>query len=749
MILPLRDHRSATPIMLCLGVLASLNALSEPAGTTSLAGPASTTGDQLTLTEIVVTAQKRNERLQDVPVSVSTVDADTMAQQHIVSVSDYLGQIPGLAADISDQGGVSLAIRGITTGTGGGNPTVGVTIDDVPIDPSSGFTSGGVVPELDPGILKGIEVLRGPQGTLYGASSMGGLLKYTTTPPDLHDTRGQLEMDGLSIDDGGTGYSVRGYATTPIVTDTLAISASGFFRRDPGYVSDTQTQSHDTNSTDTSGGRLAALWQINDGTSLQLAALYQHVKGNGSSTVFVNDALQPINGLSNTFIAGAGPYERTFQLYSVNLTSDFGWAALTSVTGYSIFISHYLSDESAQLGSYTYAATGDPTLGSLLVDTQSTHKLSQELRLASPTDQTISWLTGLFYTRESNPTFFNLWASNPNTGELLSEVLPDDIEKNDYTEYAAFADVTYRFNNQLDLQLGARYSDNDQHYHEVITGPLFSPPYPPYDVYAESSGHATTYLVTPRWRLSQDLMTYLRIASGYRPGGPNPGAFIGFPSTFAADTTTSYELGLKGEILGNTLQYQADVYYISWNKIQLLQTDPTTQFEYFTNGGKARSQGLEFAMTAIPIKGLTISPTLGFTDATLRQNLTGGLVGYSGDRLPYSAKWSASVDVEQKFSITGDVAAFVGGELRYLTDRPSDFPSTPTAMRLDLPAYALIDLRAGIAVTDWKVGLFAQNVTNRLALLGASPQLASGLTGINYAIVQRPRTIGVSVSKSF
>jgi iron complex outermembrane recepter protein len=744
-----RISRSATPIICCLSSLASPFAFSSPAGTAASTDSAAPPSDQLTLTEIVVTAQKRSERLQDVPVSVSTVDSSTMVRQHLVSISDYLGQVPGLAADFSDHGGVSLAIRGITTGTGGGNPTVGVTIDDVPIDPSAGFTSAGVVPELDPGILKGVEVLRGPQGTLYGASSMGGLLKYTTAPPDLHDTHGQWEVDGLSVDNGGTGYSARASVTTPIVTDALAFSASGFFRRDPGYVSDTQTQSYDANSTDTSGGRLATLWQINGATSLQLAALYQHVKGDGSSTVFVDDAMRPIHGLSNTFIAGAGSFERSLQLYSANLNSDFGWATLNSVTGYSIFVGHYTSDGSAQYGDYTYAATGNPNLGTLLVDTQSTHKLSQEFRLSSPTDQTISWLTGLFYTRERNPTFVNLWGSNPNTGELLSQVLPDDIERNDYTEYAAFADVTYRIGDQVDVQLGARYSDNEQHYHEVITGPLFSPPNPPYDVYAESSGHATTYLFTPRWRISTDLMTYLRIASGYRPGGPNPGAFFGFPSTYAADTTTSYEAGLKGEMFGDTLQYQADVYYINWNKIQLLQTDPTTQFEYFTNGAKARSQGLELTMTAAPMRGLTITPTVGFTDATLRQNLTGGLVGFSGDRLPYTAKWSASLDAEQKFSITGTVTGYMGGQLRYLTDRPSDFASTPTAERLDLPAYALLDLRAGLSVNDWKVGIFAQNVTNRLAILGASPQIASGLTGINYAVVQRPRTIGMSVSRNF
>jgi outer membrane receptor protein involved in Fe transport len=158
MVVDSRISRSATPIICCLGVLASPFAFSSPAGTAASTDSAAPPSDQQTLTEVVVTAQKRSERLQDIPVSVSTVDASTMVQQHLVSISDYLGQVPGLAADFSDHDGVSLAIRGITTGTVGGNPTVGVTIDDIPIDPSARFTSTGMVPEPHPGILKGVAI---------------------------------------------------------------------------------------------------------------------------------------------------------------------------------------------------------------------------------------------------------------------------------------------------------------------------------------------------------------------------------------------------------------------------------------------------------------------------------------------------------------------------------------------------------------------------------------------------------------
>jgi outer membrane receptor protein involved in Fe transport len=623
---------------------------------------------------------------------------------------------------------------------------VGVTLDDVPVGSSAGVTSG-FVPELDPGVLQRIEVLRGPQGTLYGASSMGGLLKYVTTPPDLQNTRGQWEVDGLTTNGGGPGYSVRGSVATPIVTDQLALTASAFYRRDPGYVDNTFLNKFSVDTANNYGARLAMLWQIAPGTTLQLAGLYQRILGDGSSYVEVDDSARPINGLSQNQIAGAGPYDRSMQLYSANVNADLGWATLTSVTGYGIYTFHSFIDDTQRLGSYTEAATGESDLGSLNYNINDTRKLSEELRLASSGNRPLSWVAGLFYTKEDSPIFFDLAATNPNTGAFVADILPDGIPENTYKEYAGFADVTYRFTDQFDVQVGGRYSQNRQTYHETIGGPFYTDD--PYDVHASSRDHSATYLFTPRYKFSTDLMGYLRIASGYRPGGPNPGAGIGFPSTFHADTTKSYEAGLKGEALNGKLRFDGDVYYIAWNQIQLVQVDPVSQFEYFTNGGKAKSQGVELNVTAAPVKGLALTASLGYTDATLKQDLAGGLIGTSGDRLPYSAKATASLDAEQSFPVFQGAQGFVGGALRYVGARPSNFASVPDVPRLNMPSYTLLDLRAGVLVADWRVSLFAQNVTNRLAILSISPQDGVGYSGINNATVERPRTVGMSVSRSY
>lgn len=699
-------------------------------------------GDSDTLAEIVVTAEKRSAAIEVVPVSVSVLDATAMEQRHITQLADYLGSVPGLTANISDQGQVGLTIRGITTGQGGGNPTVGVTVDDVPVGASAGLAAG-FVPELDPTVLNTIEVLRGPQGTLYGASSMGGLLRYVTAAPELTRTRASFETDGFRVAHGDTGFALRGAVTTPVVTDRLGITATAFYRRDPGYVSGVATGAADANSAVNYGGRLSALWQITDRASWQVAALYQRTNGHGSSTIDVDDSLRAINGYSNSFIPGAGPYRREFQLYTSDLKIDLGWGTLTSVTGYQVARHNETVDFTPILGELASAVTGQDDVGALTFASAHSRKFSEELRLeASPTKR-LSLLGGVFYTREKSSIAADIVASDLTTGAVVLDVLPDNVPVDNYREYAVFGDATYQVSDTVDVKFGARYAKNEQKYHEIVTGPLFPTPS---DVRASSKGDAATYLLTPRWRISPHTMAYVRIASGYRPGGPNPGAQIGFPDTFQSDSLTSYETGLKGSLFGNRLKFSTDIYYIDWKRIQLQATDPATQFIFFVNGGKAKSQGAEVEVTAAPVEGLTITATAGYSDARLRKDLSEGLVGSDGDRLPYSPRWTYSLDVQKTFALSDGVSAFIGGDIRHVGGRPSDFSSSIDVKRIELPAYTLLDLRAGLDINNVSISVFARNVTDEFAVLSARPVLSFADTGVNHATVQAPRTVGVSIS---
>src|ERR1700678_1267405 len=255
-------------------------------GPLALAADNSPSASNENLAEIVVTAEKREERLQDVPVPVTVISTEDLLNTNHQRLQDYYTTVPGLNL-VSGDGASSLAIRGITTGGGStGNPTVGVTIDDVPFGSSSGLLAfGGQIPDIDPSDLARVEVLRGPQGTLYGASSIGGLLKYVTVDPSTEGFSGRMQADANSVYNGnGPGYVVRGAVNIPL-TDTLAVRASAFTRRDAGYIDDPFIGRDGVNRADVNGGRVSLLWRPSADLSLKIGALLQDTRGFGSAYV--------------------------------------------------------------------------------------------------------------------------------------------------------------------------------------------------------------------------------------------------------------------------------------------------------------------------------------------------------------------------------------------------------------------------------------------------------------------------------
>ena len=698
------------------------------------------------LEEIVVTAQKRTERLLDVPVSVSAIDAAGLIANHSAGLEDYFAQVPGLAINAQTSGRLNLSIRGITTG-GTSTPTVGVTIDDVPIGSSAGYTyAAALAADIDPSTLERVEVLRGPQGTLYGASSLGGLLRYVTRKPAFDDFSGSVQLEGSSVDDGENGFMFRGYANMPIVDGKFAAMASAFFRDDPGFVDNLQTGQEDVDSAESAGGRLAVLWQLTDTVSLRMSALYQDTDGDGSSDIEASANLKPLNGkLAHNRNAGTGMYSRTFEQYEATLEADFGWGTLTSITGYGSSEFHDTIDDTAFLGFLTEIVTGQTDLGTTTFLPSITDKFSQEFRLASQSDGRLEWLVGAFYTDEDSDVQYNIYATDPVGGQIITPVLLDAFPST-FKEYALFGTATWHFTDQFDLQVGARYSENEQEFDETISGPLFVPPY---QISADSEDDAFTWLISPSYKISEDLMLYGRIATGYRAGGPNPGAGFGFPDQFEPDETTSYEGGVKGQFLDGSLLLDFSAYYIDWTDIQLQQRDPTSGFVYYSNAGNATSQGFELSIAAVPAEGLDITATLAYTDAELSDPTSGGIVAEAGDPLPFSADWTATLAVDKEFAINADMNGFVGGTFAYVGERSEEFSSDATVPRVTMPSYTTLDLRAGVTWSDWTFSLFARNVTNELGILGAVSEVADASTGVYLLNVIRPRSYGLSVARDF
>ena len=697
-----------------------------------------------TQSDIVVTAQKRAERLQDVPVPVSVVTAETLTTRNQVRIQDYFSTVPGLNLTATGNGQQTIAIRGLSSAQAS-NPTVGVLIDDVPFGSSTGIGFGSrLLPDLDPAELDRVEVLRGPQGTLYGVSSIGGVLKFVTTDPSLERASGRIQADVAGIDGGDIGFGLRGSINLP-TSESFAIRAGGFFRRDGGYVDNVATGENNVNRNNVVGGRLAALWKPSSAFSLRLGAIVQRNKGEGVATIDANSQLRPALGdLKQSRVIGSGDYRITSQLYSATMNLDLGRAQLTSITGYGVNKYYGISDTSSFQGgtAKNFFAVGS----SININNFTTKKFSEELRVAADLSSSVDLLAGVFYTHERTDAHQITTARRTATGEVVG-LLIDAQFPGTFEEYAAFGDLTVHFTSRFDVQLGGRYSHNSQTYHETDTGVLLTQ-----DIFAKSDDNAFTFLVTPRFRVSEDLMAYARVASGYRAGGPNPGAGLGFPATFGPDKTVNYELGLKGRLFDRGLTYDLSLYHIDWNDIQLSLRDPNG-FRYYVNGPRAKSEGVELTLGITPMRGLNIAAEGSYNVAELTRDLPAiGGFAKSGDRLPYSARWSGSVSVDQAFPLGNALDGFIGGSVTYVGRRQGEFVQrVATGIRSTYPAYTTLDLRTGVKWSDWSANLFVSNVTNKRGVIGGEPAASNHADAASLFFVNfiRPRVFGASLAKKF
>lgn len=682
------------------------------------------------LEHVVVTAQKRSENLQDVPVPVTAIGAETLIESNQLRIQDYFTSVPGLNVMPSVQSNQTLSIRGITTGIG--NPTVGITVDDVPYGASTNNGGGRVVPDIDPGDLARVEVLRGPQGTLYGASSLGGLLKFVTRDPSVDGFSGRIQVGSSSVQNGDElGYNVRGSVNVPL-SDTLAFTASGFTRSDAGYVDNVLTGENGVNQVDAHGGRLSGLWRPSESLSLKLSALMQKIEGQGTSSV---DAA--LGDLQQSRLPGTGWYDREAQAYSATVTADLGSVDLTAISGYNVNSFSDSLDAGFAYGGSAFTLFG--VSGAELLSETETEKFSQEIRFSGPIGEKFEWLFGAFYTHEEAEVLFTRLALDPNgvnVGRLQNSSLPDTFE-----EYAAFANLTFLITDRLDIQLGARESEISETFAQTVVSAQGVASVVPE---LHTKANAFTYLVTPRFKITPDLMIYARLASGYRAGGPNPFPGGVVPRQYDPDTTENYEIGVKGDFLGHTLIVDVSLYYIDWKDIQFSSLSPTST-TYFTNGGAARSQGVELAVESMPLSGLTIAGWIAWNDAELTEAFPPGSTGYgvSGDRLPNSSRLSGNLSVDQEFPLWGEVNGFVGGSASYVGDRVGPFRAV--AQRQAFPSYTQVDLRAGFRNDSWTANIFVTNVGDeRGTLYGGLGALPS--TAFNYI---QPRTAGLSLVKAF
>jgi outer membrane receptor protein involved in Fe transport len=709
---------------------------------------------EATVQRIIVTANKREQAAIDVPASVSAVAGERLTLGGAARIEDFAAQVPGLAIIEVTRGQTSVVLRGISTGASQATPSTAHYIDEAPVGSVNAYAFGGTLtPDLDPSDLQRVEVLKGPQGTLYGAGAVGGLLRYVTIAANADRFSGVVSVGGNKVSDGSYGSNERIALNIPLAKDSLGLRVSAFNRNEAGYIDNPRDGQADVNKANTRGGRIALDWKIDADWSIKTWALTQELKADGYGT---EDVLAPnLTPLSRplervTYIPE--PQDMSLDVANTTVKGRVGNFELVSSTTWQDSVSRTRQDASSANTDLLHVVFGVPGLGAEVDDLVKTGRWSQELRARSSAfGDKLDYDVGLFWTRENS----TLSATSPSpfvmaTGAPLPlPPLADDLIVSRYEEYSLFGNATYAVTPHFDLLAGARFSNDQQHFDQDYKPSLVTPV--AVNVVQDVTKQNSSWMLGARYMAGPATAVYARVATGYRPGGPSalpPGILPGGKPSFEPDTLTSYELGFKSEFLGGKASIEAAVFAIDWRDIQIQTTAPTAtlSYAYFVNGGSAKSKGAEATLIYVPMSGLTLRANGAYTDARLSSDApsAGGL---SGDEMPFTPKWSGSLGADYKFALAS-TPAWVGMTVNYTGERRSDFSQRKA---VDVPSYKTLNINAGVDVDQMRFSLYVRNLANDRGINYAAPN-GDQFTGLNpsgnpfVASIVQPRTIGMDVS---
>ena len=742
---------------------------------------------------IIVTATRRAQTLIEVPQSISVIGGQKLEQQQAKSFLDYSKLVPGFNVTQDNPGQSRLILRGINTGSVGS--TVAVYVDDIPYGASGSLSNGAILAgDFDTFDLERVEVLRGPQGTLYGSNSLGGVLKYITALPstDRVEVRGQAGFEAVSHGDLGPLFNVM--ANLPL-GDKLAVRASGYYKKTPGYVDVKGRSGSNVDDSKSYGLRGSLLFKPTDDLSIRLFGLAQNIRADSPSTFTVDPAtLQPVDPLTAQFSGDQRTrfelipekHDVNYRVYSGTLDYDFGFAALSSITSYATQKQDQLSDISTNsargLANLLYALTAPNTVGLAFRNNASVKKFTQEVRLVSPKSTIFDWVAGVYYTHEDTAldqeflpftissqafippaTTVPLFFGPPFGGNVITHFVTANIDAK-YKEIAGYVNGTFHWGEHFDLNLGGRYSHNKQSsFQNVVQLGVGTPQN------GSSSQGVFTWNISPRYEFNKNTAIYARVAKGYRPGGPNfvpPFAPANFPSEFQADTLISYEAGLKMQSNDGVFAFDGSGFYVDWKDILITSSTVVngTPVGINANGGKARTFGAEANVTVRPVVGLDLVANLAWTNARLRDDTTSGGApnftgGLAGDHLPYIPSLSGTLSADYHWDLSDRVRAYVGGDIHSQTTQKAGFSSayrTAFGHVINLRGYTSVDLRAGFDLKPFTVQAYVRNLLDSNGLVGAEgypyvipPGLGGNGKNMMLATTIRPRTFGLVLGAGF
>jgi outer membrane receptor protein involved in Fe transport len=712
------------------------------------AQPAGSAASSTELEEVVVTATRRSESVQNVPSQVTALTAGALDQINARDFNDFAAFVPGLSFSSTGASTNLLVIRGITTGSQLSSAT-GVYLDDIPLGASTSNGVGYQSLNVNTFDLNRVEVLNGPQGTLYGATSLGGTVKYETNAPDLKDFEVEAGAQVSSTQHGHIDHSYTGMVNLP-VGDIAALRVDGYQVYDSGYVKDPVYGRDNEGWSRSEGGRAALLVEPIENLDIRLDASTQHIPSESADVVFRDPVTHaPTYGTYAQAYPTFQPSDYSLTLYSATVDYTAPFAKFSSITGYQTNNGTSYTDDSliydAALGAFGGAA--DPW--SLYVNT-TTKKFTQEFRAVSQNGTYFDWLAGAFLSNEKTSETVDLFDDANPGGTFLGLSPFTSWLPSTYREYAVYGDGTIHFTSQLELGLGVRYSRQKQAYDETVSGLLASgsaavltPPV------ATSDQSVMTYLINPKFHITEDVMVYGRAASGFRPGGPNfvlsPG--LGNP-TFKPDRLWSYELGEKSTFLDKRATLDFDVYDILWKDIQVtVNNGGVNQLE---NAGVARVTGSELSFNYRILAPLTVGGSAALTDARLTS--TAPVIGVTsvGVRLPLAPRFNFALIGAYNFDIVDGYSGVFTATDRWVGERNAGF-GTVTSPQYRLSSYNITDLNLEVqAPHGLEYGLFLRNAFDRVAEISASVLANEYNPAAPVPVfIAQPRTVGLSVKYKF
>lgn len=702
---------------------------------------------------------------------MTAVSGDQLQESGTTNVAELVRDVPGVAAKSGGPGQTVYTIRGLSSSAGVA-PTVGFYLDEIPVTPPAIAAAGKA--SLDPDLydISRVELLRGPQGTLYGASSMGGTIKVVPNSPRLNRLEGSGQAVFSSTEGGGPNGTVNAMLNTPLVKDLAALRVvvtkkheSGWIDRvvaSPFPLADDQGQRGDVaaapvikayrkaNDADLEGVRASILIQPIAGLSIVPGYFHQRLKQGAADTY---DAQPGSNAHYQPFDI-AEPFEDSFGVASLKVTYDLGFATLTSATAYAKR-DRRQSQDTSEIMQRAFGLPGyepdDGGLGPIVTEERNpTRQLTQELRLASNDAGPLRWLVGAFYSRfdshyraqtvgpEAEPVIGTTNFYTADYGDLL-------------VQRALFGNLSYDITADFKVTTGLRYFTSRSHSTIVDSGLFASGVADPSD--ADAKG--VTPMLNLAYNLDRDSMFYATAAKGFRDGAAQHGvplslcgadlAALGLdqaPGRYGPDTVWSFELGSKNRFLDRRLTVNAAIYQQRWADVQKTVVLPCG-YTYTANAATAEATGFELELGMRFGTGFSFEQSMGYTHARYAANDPLSNTK-KGDKMEGVPEWTASTGLRYAQAINDDLG-FVG---RFGINYSSDTLAVTDA-RKAVPGYALMNVRAAVEADAWTVSLFVDNLANRKVALTNTQSLSINTPSLDRVATSRPRTVGIDVSVRF